>query len=309
MSITHRLPSWSRYTTEWGLLGGTLLLVAVILGHFLSEMRKDIEVRERDRLAVSARVVHDALERQLDTINRTLVGIRDELPRWRTEKDGLSLANRRLKAFADAMPTVRTLLVIDAQGNVLAANHDTVIGNNFRERDYFQAAVRNPDADTFYVGPPFKTALGVFGMNLVRMVRGPNGEFAGIVSATLDPVELRYILESVRHAPDVWATLVHGDGKLFLISPLNESKLGTDLARPGSLFSRHRDAGHPTSLMTGTTVLTGERRLLAQHTLQSLALGPALGRPQADGLHRRDLGQDQHDAHPWLVHEGRAADR
>ena len=287
MSITHRLPSWSRYTTEWGLLGGTLLLVAVILGHFLSEMRKDIEVRERDRLAVSARVVHDALERQLDTINRTLVGIRDELPRWRTEKDGLSLANRRLKAFADAMPTVRTLLVIDAQGNVLAANHDTVIGNNFRERDYFQAAVRNPDADTFYVGPPFKTALGVFGMNLVRMVRGPNGEFAGIVSATLDPVELRYILESVRHAPDVWATLVHGDGKLFLISPLNESKLGTDLARPGSLFSRHRDAGHPTSLMTGTTVLTSERRLLAQHTLQPPAL--KMDKPVVISI-SRDLG-------------------
>jgi putative transposase len=42
---------------------------------------------------------------------------------------------------------------------------------------------------------------------------------------------------------------------------------------------------------------------------QSLALGPALGRPQAHGLYRRDLGQDQHDAHPWLVHEGRAADR
>ena len=287
MSITHRLPSWSRYTTEWGLLGGTLLLVAVILGHFLSEMRKDIEVRERDRLAVSARVVHDALERQLDTINRTLLGIRDELPRWRTEKDGLSLANRRLKAFADAMPTVRTLLVIDAQGNVLAANHDTVIGNNFRERDYFQAAVRNPDADTFYVGPPFKTALGVFGMNLVRMVRGPNGEFAGIVSATLDPVELRYILESVRHAPDVWATLVHGDGKLFLISPLNESKLGTDLARPGSLFSRHRDAGHPTSLMTGTTVLTSERRLLAQHTLQPPAL--KMDKPVVISI-SRDLG-------------------
>ncbi|MBP8204489.1 MAG: hypothetical protein KAX68_01935, partial [Giesbergeria sp.] len=185
------------------------------------------------------------------------------------------------------MPTVRTLLVIDAQGNVLAANHDTVIGNNFRERDYFQAAVRNPDADTFYVGPPFKTALGVFGMNLVRMVRGPNGEFAGIVSATLDPVELRYILESVRHAPDVWATLVHGDGKLFLISPLNESKLGTDLARPGSLFSRHRDAGHPTSLMTGTTVLTSERRLLAQHTLQPPAL--KMDKPVVISI-SRDLG-------------------
>tara|TARA_R110000782_G_scaffold270464_1_gene371422 strand:- start:11925 stop:12371 length:447 start_codon:yes stop_codon:yes gene_type:complete len=35
-----------------------------------------------------------------------------------------------------------------------------------------------------------------------------------------------------------------------------------------------------------------------------LALGPALGRPEADGLHRRDLGEDQHDSHPWLAHQG-----
>ena len=272
MPAIDRPLSWSRYTTEWGLLGGALLLVALIMGYFLSEIHKDIEVRERDHLAVNARVVHDALERQLDTINRTLVGIRDELPRWRAETGGLGLANRYLKAFADAMPTVRTLLVIDAQGNVVAANHEAVIGKNFRERDYFQAVVRNPDADTLYLGPPFKTALGVFGMNLVRMVRGPHGEFAGIVSATLDPVELRYLLESVRHAPDALAGLAHGDGKLFLTAPLRQEWLGTDLARPGSMFSRHRDAGHPTSLMIDTAVLTGQQRIVAQHTLQPPAL-------------------------------------
>ena len=288
MSIPDRLPFLrSRYTTEWVLLCSALLLVALIGGHFLSEMRQDIEVRERDRLAVNARVVHDALERQLDTINRTLIGIRDELPRWRTETDGLHLASRSLKAFAEAMPTVRTLLILDAQGNAIAANHDAVVGKNFRERDYFQTVLRNPDADTLYLGPPFKTVLGVFGMNLVRMVRDANGEFAGIVSATLDPVELRYMLESVRHAPDVWVTLVHGDGKLFLSSPLNEEWLGADLAKPGSRFSRHRAAGQPTSLLTDTAVLTGERRLLAQHTLQSLALN--MDKPIVIGV-SRDLG-------------------
>ena len=288
MSIPDRLPFLrSRYTTEWVLLCSALLLVALIGGHFLSEMRQDIEVRERDRLAVNARVVHDALERQLDTINRTLIGIRDELPRWRTETDGLHLASRSLKAFAEAMPTVRTLLILDAQGNAIAANHDAVVGKNFRERDYFQTVLRNPDADTLYLGPPFKTVLGVFGMNLVRMVRDANGEFAGIVSATLDPVELRYMLESVRHAPDVWVTLVHADGKLFLSSPLNEEWLGADLAKPGSRFSRHRAAGQPTSLLTDTAVLTGERRLLAQHTLQSLALN--MDKPIVIGV-SRDLG-------------------
>ena len=42
---------------------------------------------------------------------------------------------------------------------------------------------------------------------------------------------------------------------------------------------------------------------------QSLEPGPALGRPQAHGLHQRNLGRDQHDPHAWLVHEGYGADR
>ena len=272
MQNTQRALPVSRYGIEWLLLGSALLVVALIIGHFMSEMRKDIETRERDRLTVQARVIHDALERQIDTINRTLVGIRDELPQWHSEPEGMLLAQRRLKAFTDAMPAVRTLLILDAQGNVLASNQDTLLGKNFAERDYFQVAARNPNIDTLYLGPPFRTALGAFGMNMVRTVRGPNGEFAGIVSATLSPDELTRMLESVRYAPDTWAALAHGDGKLFLIAPLQEELLGVDLAQPGSLFLRHRDSGQTINVMTDTVMLTGERRMMALYTVQPAAL-------------------------------------
>ena len=272
MPNAQRAFSVSRYGIEWLLLGSALLVVGLIIGHFMSEMRKDIETRERDRLTVQARVIHDALEQQIDTINRTLVGIRDELPYWRSESDGMAQAQRRLKAFADAMPAVRTLLILDAKGDAMASNQDALIGRNFAERDYFQVAARNPNIDTLYLAPPFRTALGAFGMNMVRMVRGPNGEFAGIVSATLSPDELTRTLESVRYAPDTWAALAHGDGKLFLIAPLQEELLGVDLAQPGSLFSRHRDSGQTINVMTDTVMLTGERRMMALYTVQPAAL-------------------------------------
>ena len=170
------------------------------------------------------------------------------------------------------MPAVRTLSILDAQGNVLASNQDTLLGKNFAERDYFQVAARNPNIDTLYLGPPFRTALGAFGMNMVRMVRGPNGEFAGIVSATLSPDELTRTLESVRYAPDTWAALAHGDGKLFLIAPLQEQLLGVDLAQPGSLFLRHQESGKATNIMTGRVLLTGAWSMVALHTVQPAAL-------------------------------------
>ena len=269
-----RLPlsSLSRYAAEWVLLGGVLLLVALILGLFVAQKHQEIGVHERDRLAVSARVVHDALVRPLDTVNRTLVGIRDELPRWQAQANGRELAEQRLQAFVDAMPAVCTLLVLDAQGDVVAANHEALRGKNFRERTYFQMVQRQPHAQTLYLGPPFKTSLGVFGMNLVRMVSGPNGEFAGVVAATLDSADLSYVLESVRATPDMWVTLVHGDGMLFLSAPRNEQWLGMDLAQPGSLFVRHRTSGQPTTLLSGTAIFSGVNALQAQHTLQPSAL-------------------------------------
>ena len=272
--MKYRLPlsSLSRYAAEWVLLGGVLLLVALILGLFVAQKHQEIGVHERDRLAVSARVVHDALVRQLDTVNRTLVGIRDELPRWQAQANGRELAEQRLQAFVDAMPAVRTLLVLDAQGDVVAANHEALRGKNFRDRGYFQAVQRQPHAQTLYLGPPFKTSLGVFGMNLVRMVSGPNGEFAGVVAATLDPADLSYVLESVRATPDMWVTLVHGNGMLFLSAPHNEQWLGMDLAQPGSLFVRHRTSGQPTTLLSGTAIFSGVNALQAQHTLQPSAL-------------------------------------
>lgn len=277
----------SRYASEWLLLGGTLLLVALTIAYFFHAMYVDIDKREQERLSTQARVIHDALAGQIAIIDRTLAGIRDEWPRWHDEAEGMVQARRQFKMFANAMPYVRTLLILDAQGNVLVANHEQLVGKNFRERDYFQMVANDPNFDTLYLGPPFKTALGAFSMNLVRMVRGANGEFAGIVSATLDPEGIKNVMNSVRYAPDIWASLAHGDGKMFLMVPGRDALLGVDLAKPGSLFSRHRNSGQQASVMTDTVMLTGEKRMLAQHTLQPPAL--KMNKPLVIAI-GRDLG-------------------
>lgn len=51
MSDTKRAAPLSRYALEWLLLGGALLLVALIVGHFLNAMHEEIGTRERERLA------------------------------------------------------------------------------------------------------------------------------------------------------------------------------------------------------------------------------------------------------------------
>jgi len=274
----------SHHLTEWLLLFGGLLALGLVIAYFVLTQRQEIEARERKQLATQARVIHDSLVRQLDTINRTLLGLRDELPHWQMETAGMVQANRRLKSFVDAMPTVRTLLILDAQGNVLAANHTQLLGKNFRERAYFQTVRNRPDADTLYLSAPFKSSLNVFSINVMRMIAGPGGEFAGIISATFDPKELARILQSVSYADDIWAALAHGDGKLLLMAPDNPDQLGADVSQPGSLFSRHRDSDQKTSILIDTSMLTGDRRMLAQHTLQPAAL--KMDKPLMVGISR-----------------------
>ena len=63
----------------------------------------------------------------------------------------------------------------------------------------------------------------------MRVIPGPDREFAGIVGAGLDPDHFKVLLRSVLYAPDMWTSLAHEDGKIFLFMPPNERMLGAEL--------------------------------------------------------------------------------
>ena len=232
----------------------------------------NIGQREHDRLTTQAAIVAKDIERSLDVINRVLLGIREGLPDWRKNEGGMLLANQRLTAFVDAMRNVRTLLVLDADGNAIATNQSQVLGMNFSQRAYFQAARTQPDANTLYVSPPFKSALDVWVMNVAHVVLGPKGEFAGIVSATLDPEELGVALGSVLYGQDMWAALAHADGLQVLMEPDRPGQAGKNLAQPGSFFTRHRESGKSAEVLEGIVAATGEYRMIALQNVQPASL-------------------------------------
>lgn len=260
------------FIVEWLLLLGALLVLGGFIAFTAFENHAKIEKREIERLTSQVRVINDNLGRQLDAINRALTSIRSEIPFWVSQKDGMDMATRRLKAFVDAMPGVRTLAILDAAGTIRAANHGQIVGRNFREREYFQAPLQKPSVETLYVSPPFKTTLGSWVINVVRMVPGPREEFAGVVSASLDPEEFSILLNSVRYAPDMRVGLNHGDGAVFMTAPRRDELAGKSLAQPGSFYSQHLASGREESVFSGTMLSTGERRLVALRTIRPATL-------------------------------------
>ncbi|MEK7737702.1 MAG: PAS domain S-box protein, partial [Pseudomonadota bacterium] len=254
---------------EWLFLGMILLALGGFVAYSLIKEYHHIDLQERQRLLAQARVVDENLGRQLHAVNLSLASVISEVPYWKGKPDGAERANRQLKTMGDAMPGVRTLSIIDSNGTMIAAGREEVIGKNFSHREYFQTVLSNPNPDILFVGQPFMTVLGIFTIPLSRVISGPKGRLAGIVNATLDPEEFGILLSSVRYAEDMRVSLIHGDGKLFLTAPGLEGSHGEDLAKPGTPFSRHRDSGRTTSILTDIGSGGDAERLVALHTIRS----------------------------------------
>ena len=247
-------------------VGGLLALLAAVLSVALYRERSALGALESDRLQAQARVVDENLVRQLEGANNALTGVRDEL-----EHPGpggaQTVTSGRLKLLSDAMPGVRTLAILDAHGTIVTSSRPELIGTNSSQRDFFVTPRQRPNRAVLYVSTPFKSPLGPFVIVIGRVLTGAQGEFAGVVVATLDPGYFQVVLRSVLYAPDMRAALAHGDGQVFVNMPVNEQALGMNLARAGSLFAKHQQSGQTATLMTGRVLATGDDRMMAIRTL------------------------------------------
>jgi PAS domain S-box-containing protein len=260
-----------RYRFEWVLLAAVLLAVGLFLIWSRIVELHAVRAAEAERLAAQVRAIDETLSSQLLGVYNALQSMRERRPHWDAEALQTT-AVRRMQALVGAMPGVRTMQILGADGRVLASNREELIGRSFADRRYFQQAHTGGDPRVLYVSPPFRTALGVWALNLSLVLHDAEGAFDGLVTATLDPEYFEVALRSALYAPDVWAAIAHGDGSVLLFSPAREDAPGRNLAQPGSLFLRHRDSGDVATVYEDVVQLTGERRLLAQRTLRPAAV-------------------------------------
>lgn len=258
------LAQWLVLLFVWIILG-----MAIAFNLYLEHGRT--EKREQDKLLTQARVIAENMETLLASANRGIEGVRDDLAKRKSTATN-EAENNYLKALANVMPGIRYIGVMDAKGKLLASNLTEFVGQNFGYRDYFQTVKQHPNADTLYVSPPFKSAAGVYVINVTRMIPGPHGEFAGIVTASLDPVYFDTLMKSVLYAPDMWDSIGHGDGLLFLMLPGHEGIAGTNLARPGTFFTQFRESGKAELVLSGEVYATKEVRMIAQRAVQPVSL-------------------------------------
>src|SRR5436305_12075561 len=144
-----------RYLAEWLALLLALALATALIGFELQRRHVSVGDNERDRLAVQARVIDENLSQQLDGINKALLSSRAEYAKSSSDRAGSGSA--RLKTLSDAIPGLRNLFRLDANGVVQTSSEPLLVGRDFSDREYFAIASRERNADTLYVSPPLRT--------------------------------------------------------------------------------------------------------------------------------------------------------
>lgn len=272
------------YWRPWLLLAVCLGGLGAYLAFKLHREHERIEAVERERLTTQSKVIEDNLTRQLTAINLSIESIMAELPGWQVQPNGRSEGLQHLKSMEALMPSVRTFLVLDAQGFVALSNLEELMGRNFVQRDYFQAPLQSLNPKTLYVSRPFKSVLNNYLINLSRVVLDGKGQFAGVVSAAVDPMDIQILLNSVRYAEDMRSMLVHGDGEIFMSQPALAEVIGKNVAVSGSFFSQHLASKRAVSDFEGIAISTGDKRLPVLRTIQPVDL--AMDKPLVVSISR-----------------------
>ena len=277
----------SRFLTRWRfwiLLSLGLAALGALLAWTLAEEHAQVKTLERERLTQQSKVIDENLSRQLIAINLALESLITELPYWATQTDGRERFIRQLSSMEKSMPTVRTFLVLNAQGNATASNREELVGKNFAQREYFQAHLRFKNPQLLHVSEPFLSLMNNYVMSLTRAIIGPKGEFLGVISATVDPTDMQILLNSVRYTDDMRSMLVHGNGKVFVSQPALPEGVGMDLSAPGTFFMQHMKSKQPFSSDQGKDTSTADQRLTVLHTIEPAQL--AMNKPLVVSISR-----------------------
>ncbi len=282
------------FVNQWAALGIALLTLLGFIGYAVFQDYRLTDKQERERLGFQAEVIEKNITPRVLLANRVIDGIINDLPVWQAQNNGYRQANRQLRVIKDALIGIRPILVIDADGKVIAASDESLVGRNLAQREYFMAARHHPDPGILHVSAPFITVLDTFVISLFRAIRGPDGKFAGIVVLSIIPEFFSNLLDSVRHADDMHTSIIHGDGKVFLVAPTIPALDRKNLAEPGTIFTRHLGSGRPVNIFTGRVNSSGDVRMTILRTVK-LAY-PAMDKPLVVSV-SRNL-----DAvfHPWL---------
>ncbi|WP_418186597.1 diguanylate cyclase [Aliarcobacter lanthieri] len=248
------------YKFEWILLIISLVLLGlIILWSIIAEI-ENISKREEDRLLTQARIIDNSISLIINSLNEVFIYTQDRINQGMlNNKDELI---HEFKFFTRAVPIARTFAIINKDGKLIVSNREELVGFDSTNRDYFTIIKNNQIKNRLYISSPYVTSLGTWTITLSMMLEDKNGNFDGAMIATINPIMIKQILDSVSYSKDMRTSIISADGTLFLTTPNFDEILGTNIKQEGSLFSQYLTRNEKSSILNGKTYISNINRLV-----------------------------------------------
>ncbi|MDQ2696795.1 MAG: ATP-binding protein [Pseudomonadota bacterium] len=136
-----------------------------------------------------------------------------------------------LKGFLTTYPQISDIVILDNRGTMVhSALFSTYWGEfqsmDFSDREYFRAHRNDPEAG-LYIGPPMiSRTLDTWFIPMSRRLNAPDGGFAGVALAVIDPLYLQAFYQSLEVGRNGVVALLNGDGLLMVRHPFDPELLG-----------------------------------------------------------------------------------
>lgn len=245
-----------------------ILVLGLLLGINIYDEHERRAKREQERLTSLAAALDVNIGEQLRATSRMLEALRQDLPTLLAEKNGKQRLNRRMYLLTEALIGVRTMLYVNADGDIVSSNRPELIGQNFRDGERYKSIRESGNASTLFISRPFTTPLGTYTVSLGRVMLDEQGKFAGYLLAVLDPKYFSILFRSLIYAPDMRLSVAHGDGVIFYSTQEKPDIRGVNVAeKKDSVFNRHLASGGNASFHIDRSTATGDIRFIAMDTV------------------------------------------
>jgi PAS domain S-box-containing protein len=257
----------SRIPLGRALIALGLVLVGINVGSAIWDVRKAHERNERRALrdySNMTRLLAEQTAASLDSVDLILRAVHSKPPA------DIVAIEPKLREELARIPHIASLMVLDAQGQVIARSAGTPgYDPDVPERPFF-AAHRDGTAEPLHLGEPFRVAPGgQWRVVLSRRLTDAGGKFAGVVAAAIDLEAFDRLYRRIDLGEGGFITLLSSNGTLL-----------TRVPDPGNVRGRNFSDGRIVdSIRKGevfqgwtTSPISGERVLLSTSAVRGFPL-------------------------------------
>ncbi|QCI69255.1 diguanylate cyclase [Phreatobacter stygius] len=242
---------------------------------------QDLRAAEVDAANLVRSLLQHA-EDSIELVDNAVIGVVHRLETEGTTPAAMARLQGVLHLRKATMPRLRGLFVYGADGAWLATSEPVDVARfNNSDRDYFAHHRSSTERGAFIGRPVRSRSGGQWIVTVSRRVQTPEGEFAGVVLATVDIAYFETFYSQFDMGKQGSLALIAANGTLLARFPVDDSFIGRDVSASPVV---HHAARQTAGTLAFTSALDGIERLSAYRRSERFPLIVVASRGRADVL-------------------------